>query len=72
MKNIKFLSFGTFVLLAGLQFWLVGCVADVGGPVYYRHEDHWYHDGPWMDGDRWGGGPRGGVDIDIHPPGWRR
>jgi hypothetical protein len=24
-----------------------------------------------MDGGRWGGGPRGGVGIDIHPPGRR-
>jgi hypothetical protein len=24
-----------------------------------------------MDGGRWGG-PRGGVGIDLHPPGFRR
>lgn len=70
MKDIKKILPGTFILL-GLISGLIGCVAEVGGPGYYRGGP-WYHDGPWMDGGRWGGGPRGNVDIDIHPPGFRR
>jgi len=71
MKNIsKILLFA--LVLSGLHFGLAGCVAEVGGGGYYRGGGPWYHDGPWMDGGRWGGGPRGRVDIDIHPPGFRR
>jgi len=70
MKNIKILLLGTLIV-AGLPFGLGGCIADVGGRGYYRG-DPWYHDGPWMDGGGWGGGPRIGVGIDIHPPGFRR
>ena len=70
MKNIRLILLGTLTL-AGLQFWLTGCVAEVGGPGY-RGGGPWYHDGPWMDGGRWGGGPRVGGSIDIHPPGFRR
>jgi hypothetical protein len=70
MKNIKLILLAA-VALAGLQFGLTGCVADVGGRGYYDGGP-WYHDGPWMDGGRWGGGPRFGGGIDIHPPGFRR
>jgi hypothetical protein len=69
MKPIKKILLFTLVL-SGLQFWLGGCVAEVGGRGHYGGP--WYHDGPWMNGGRWGGGPRGRVDIDIHPPGFRR
>jgi len=49
------------LLLAGLVLGTVGCVGYVDdGPGYYR-QDHWYHDGPWMDG------PRGYIGIDVHP-----
>jgi len=70
MKHFKKILLGTLVLL-GLQWGPMGCVGEVGGGGYYR-EGPWYHDGPWMDGGRWGGGPRVGVDIDVHPPGFRR
>jgi hypothetical protein len=58
MKHIKKILLGALIV-AGLQFG-IGCVADVGGP------GPWYHDGPWMDGPRWGGG------VYVHPAGWRR
>ena len=64
MKNWKRLLFETLALLA-LQIALAGCVAEVGGG--YHDRGPWFHDGPWMDG-----GPRGGVNIDVHPPGFRR
>jgi hypothetical protein len=77
MKNLKKILLGTLVLF-GLQFGLGGCVAEVGGPGYYGGGP-WYHDGPWLDGGGWGrgddrrdDGPRGRVDVDIHPPGFRR
>jgi peptidoglycan hydrolase-like protein with peptidoglycan-binding domain len=72
MKNIKKILLGT-VILAGVQFGLGGCIADVESRGYYRR-DPWYNDGPWMDGGRWGEGPRigVGVGIDLHPPGFRR
>jgi hypothetical protein len=67
-------------LLAGLQFGLIGCVADVGvdgggGGVYYGG-DPWFHDGPWIDGGHFGGrdnvghaAPHGGGGGGyIHPP----
>jgi hypothetical protein len=69
MKNLKNILLGALIL-AGLQFGLSGCVAEVGGGG--RGGGPWYHDGPWMDGGHWGGGPRGGVGIDVHPPGFRR
>ena len=65
MKDIKRLLLG-IIFLSGLLFALVGCVAEVGGGG-----GPWYHDGPWMDGGGWRG-PRGGVGVDIHPPGFRR
>jgi hypothetical protein len=61
----------TALVLSGVQFVLAGCVADVGVEGGYRGGGPWYHDGGWMDGGRWGG-PRGGVGIDLHPPGFRR
>jgi hypothetical protein len=70
MKNIKKILLGTLVLFS-LQFGLGGCVAEVGGRGYYGGGP-WYHDGPWLDGGGWGRGPAGHVDIDIHPPGFRR
>jgi hypothetical protein len=81
MKNLKKILLGTLVLFS-LQFGLGGCVAEVDGGGYYG-DGPWYHDGPWLYGGGWGGGerrdgerhddgPRGGVDIDIHPPGFRR
>jgi hypothetical protein len=70
MKDIKKNLLSALVVFV-LQFGLFGCVAEVGGGGYYR-EGPWYHDGPWMDGPGWNGGPRGHVDIDIHPPGFRR
>ncbi|HEV8073044.1 MAG TPA: hypothetical protein VGP21_02840 [Opitutaceae bacterium] len=74
MKNIKKILLSTLVLFS-LQFGLGGCIVDGGG--YYHDEGPWYHDGPWLYGDGWGGGrrddgPRGHVDIDIHPPGFGR
>ena len=66
MKDINKILLGSIVLF-GLQFWLIGCVAEVGGGGYYREGGPWYKDGPWMDGGRWGGGDRGGVGIEIHP-----
>jgi hypothetical protein len=59
----------TALVVTGFQFALAGCVADVGVEGGYR--GGWYRDGGWMDGGRWGG-PRGGVGIDLHPPGFRR
>jgi len=56
--------------MSGLLVWLVGCVAEVDGGGYNRGGP-WYHDGPWFDGPGWGA-PRGGVGIEIHPPGRRR
>jgi hypothetical protein len=70
MKNItKHLV--SALVLSGLLFGLVGCIGYVGGGGHYAGGP-WYHDGPWMDGPGWGGGPGGHVDIDIHPPGFRR
>jgi hypothetical protein len=74
MKNIKKILLGTLVLFS-LQFGLGGCIVDGGG--YYRDEGPWYHDGPWLYGDDWGDRrrgdePRGHIDVDIHPPGFRR
>ena len=71
MKNIKKILLSTLVLFS-LQFGLGGCVVDGGG--YYHDDGPWYHDGPWLYGDGWGGDRRGGghIDIDIHPPGFRR
>jgi len=60
--------------MAGLQFGLSGCVADVGvegggGGVYYGGGP-WFNDGPWIDGGYWhggrGGGDRGGGYIHPH------
>jgi hypothetical protein len=62
MKNLKKILLGTLIV-AGLQFGMGGCVADVG-PGYGGGP--WYHDGPWFDGPRWGGG------VYVHPAGWRR
>lgn len=70
MKTIIKISLLTLVV-SGLQFGIVGCVAEVGGGGYYGGGP-WYHDGPWLDGGRWGGGERGGVGIEVHPPGHRR
>jgi hypothetical protein len=71
MKNTKKFFFSLLVLFS-LQFGLGGCIVDGGG--YYHDEGPWYHDGPWLYGDGWGRdrGPRGHIDIDIHPPGFRR
>jgi hypothetical protein len=74
MKNIKKILLSTLVLFS-LQFGLGGCIVDGGG--YYHDEGPWYHDGPWLYGGGWGDGrrddgPRGHVDIDIHPPGFGR
>jgi hypothetical protein len=74
MKNIKRILLTTLVLFS-LGFGLGGCIVDGGG--YYHDEGVWYHDGPWLDGGGWRGehrddGPRGHVDIDIHPPGFGR
>ena len=79
MKNLKKFLLSTLVLFS-LQFGLGGCVVDGGG--YYHDEGPWYHDGPWLYGDGWGGErrggdrrddePRGHIDVDIHPPGFRR
>jgi hypothetical protein len=68
MNNIKSTLLG-ILAASGLLSLLVGCVADVGGG--YRGGGPWYHDGPWIDGPGWGA-PRGGVQVDIHPPGFRR
>ena len=66
-------TFLVTVILFGLQLLLTGCIAEVGGGGHYGGGP-WYHDGPWMDGGRRGGGPgpRGHVEVDIHPPGLRR
>jgi hypothetical protein len=69
MKTTKKILLGALILI-GLQWVLAGCIADVG--VRGRSGGPWYHDGPWMDGGRYGGGPRGGAQIEIHPPGFRR
>ena len=60
MKTHKLIL--TFLLLAGVGFGLSACVAEVDDGGYYHH-DHWYHDGPWMDG------PHGyvGVGVGVHP-----
>ena len=65
MKAIK-RNFLRTLAWFGLFFGLAGCVAEVGGG------GPWYHDGPWMDGPGWGRGPVGSVNIDVHPPGFRR
>ena len=74
MKSLIKIALFTLVV-SGLQFVIVGCVAEVGGAGYYDRGP-WYHDGPWLDGGGWDHGRRGGervgVDIDIHPPGHRR
>ena len=67
MKNLKIILLGALIL-AGLEFELTGCVAEVAGR---RGGGPWYHEGPWMDGGHWGGGPRGTVNIEVHPPGFR-
>ncbi len=69
MKDIKS-TFLRILVMSGLLVWLVGCVAEVDGGGYNRGGP-WYHDGPWFDGPGWGA-PRGGVGIEIHPPGRRR
>jgi len=61
MKHIKKILLGTLIMV-GLQFGMSGCVGYVGGGG-----GPWYHDGPWMEGPRWGGG-----GFDVHPGGWRR
>jgi len=76
MKSIYKIILGSF-LLAGLQVALSSCATDgyVGSDVYYGPQpDPWFHDGPWMDGDRWHGEPRGEVSagIYLHPPHGRR
>ncbi len=65
------------LLLAGLPFAMSSCISDgyVGTGVYYGEErGPWFRDGPWMDGDRWYGEPRGGASVGIylHPPRGRR
>jgi hypothetical protein len=60
MKDMKKILLNAIVM-SGLLFLLAGCIGVVGG-----RGGGWYHDGPWMDGPRFGGG------IDIHPPGFRR
>ena len=65
------------LILAGLQFGLNSCVTDgyVGTGVYYGPQrDPWFHDGAWMDGHRWYGGPpvQPEIGIYIHPPRPRR
>ena len=52
------------VAFLALQLVLAGCIGVVGERG--RGRGPWVHDGPWMDG------PRVGVGIDIHPPGFRR
>jgi hypothetical protein len=69
MKHIQSASFRILVL-SGLTFLLIGCIAEVDGGGYGRGGP-WYHDGPWFDGPGWGA-PRGGVGVEIHPPGFRR
>jgi hypothetical protein len=59
MKDMKRIILGTLVM-SGLLFLLAGCIVPGG------RGGGWGHDGPWMDGPRFGGG------IDIHPPGFRR
>ncbi len=76
MKSFRQIILGS-LLLVGLQFTLSSCVTDayVGTGVYYGpRRDPWFHDDPWMDGHRWYGEPRGGVDVGIylHPPMHRR
>ena len=76
MKSTHKILLGS-LLLTGLQFGLGGCVTDayVGTGVYYgpHYRDPWFHDDPWMDGNRWYGEPRGGIRGPyIHPPRFRR
>lgn len=60
------------LMLAGIQFAISGCVADVGveggGGVYYGGGP-WFNDGPWIGGGHWGGRDRGGDRGGgyIHP-----
>jgi hypothetical protein len=59
------------LILSGLQFGLIGCVADVGvegggGGVYYGGGP-WFNDGPWIGGGHWGGRDRGGGGGYVHP-----
>jgi hypothetical protein len=76
MKSTRKILLGS-LLLAGLQFGLSGCLTDgyVGPGVYYGPQrDPWFRDGPWIDGDRWYGGPQVNADVGIyiHPPRQRR
>ncbi len=67
------------LLLVALQLWSSGCVnrGYVGADINYGPRP-WFGDGPWLDGGGWyargrdegRGGDR--VDIDLHPPGFRR
>ena len=61
----------TALVVTGFQFAFVGCVADVGVRGGYYGGGPWYHDGGWMDGGRYGHS-RGGVGLELHPPGFRR
>jgi hypothetical protein len=74
MKTKHRILFG-LILLAAMQLWFTGCVTRgyVGADVNYGPRP-WFGDGPWMDGGGWygRGGGGGRVDIDIHPPGFRR
>ena len=75
MKHSRKILLGSLIL-AGLHFGLSGCVADayVGTDVYYGpRRDPWFHDDPWMDGNRGFRGDRypnggGSVDVYISPP----
>ena len=77
MKSTRKILLGCLIL-GGLQFALSSCVTEgyvgVDSGVYYGpRRDPWFHDDPWMDGNRWYGEPRGGtVGIYIHPPRDRR
>ena len=69
MKHLPKIFLGA-VLLSGLSFTTSGCVADVGGGVYYGpHRDPWFHDDVWVDGrSHWYGGGGGRTVVYISPP----
>jgi hypothetical protein len=59
MKHYSPILFSA-LLLASLGLGVAGCVGYVDdGPGYYHRG--WYNDGPWM------GGPRGFVEVGVHP-----
>lgn len=72
MKPIRKILLGS-LLLTGLQFGLSSCLTNgyVSTGVYYGPQrDPWFHDGEWIDGDRWYGGMRGDslVGVYLNPP----